>query len=211
MCLVVFVQRLDDTLDALTNIASSKTPTVVPRHLPCEESKRGSKDTAVWISKSCNLAYCIGRPRHFNLDECCPYYGLSETTYNADAVGQNEVVYTKTTTNRQTSDSDDGLKYGRRRDTVATTSTSSHEENATEEESAASVEADSEIEDTINYGTSSESTKKPPSSNGPPKTGNTSLVTEVVVCQTTTIDKSRSSARHRIETLHSAASVAVFE
>lgn len=36
-----------------------------------------SNRTAVWVSKSCNLAYCIGRPRHFNRNECCPFLWLS--------------------------------------------------------------------------------------------------------------------------------------
>lgn len=58
---------------------------------------RRSSRIAVWVSKSCNLAYCIGRPRHFDEDECCPDFAYPiENIYCPEAFGRNSLTREKT-------------------------------------------------------------------------------------------------------------------
>lgn len=54
-------------------VTPSKPNALTPA-FQCTEPRRGqtSFDTAVWVLKSANLAFCVARPQDFDAHDCCP-------------------------------------------------------------------------------------------------------------------------------------------
>lgn len=70
----------------------SSSPVPVTTTINEEDNQQASNKVAVWVSKSCSLAWCIGRPYHFQElpDEYYPYFGLSsEISYDPTVMGRN--------------------------------------------------------------------------------------------------------------------------